>query len=179
MPKNYRLVTNLNAAVSVYLHPAPDDGTRFAVSDAGNSLATYSVTVYGNGRLIETATSITLNTNGLDSEWFYRADLANWSKYAPLIAADTFPFPEEFDDFFITMLAIRVNPSYGIGLDGQSNATLMRSGKQLRARYTQNIPTPSELGLIKMSKMSYDRDFWSDGEWPYNTTSQFNKGWPW
>lgn len=179
VPKNVRLVLNLDNDVSVYLHPAPDDGSRFAVTDPSETLATNSLTVYGNGSRIENALSITLVTNGADTEWFYRADLANWAKYAPLVSGDTFPFPEEFDDFFIGMLAMRINPSYAAVIDEQSSMMLSRSKSQLRSRYAQHTPVQSELALIRMSKMAADRDEWGRDYWLYNPNSMFNKGWPW
>lgn len=179
VPKNARLIFNLAESVSLYLHPAPNDGSRFAVTDPSGNLATYPVTVYGNGQAIEDATSVTLDTNGLDREWFYRSDLANWVRSIPLEADDTFPFPEEFDDFFITMLAIRLNPAYGTVLDSQSAAVLDRSEKQLRARYAQEIPVGSELGLIRLSRMSADRDQWRDISSWYDPNVMFNTGYPW
>ncbi len=179
IPKNFRLMLNLDTTIPpLYLHPVPDDGTRFAVIDVTENLATYPITINGNGRRIEDATSITLNVNGTDSEWFYRADLGNWLKYAPLEADDVFPFPEEFDDFFITMLAIRLNPSFGIALDPQSEATLRRSRSQLRARYHQNIEVPSEAALWRLSRLSANRDQWINNYWYSTTQSMFDKGWP-
>lgn len=175
VPKNARLVLNLNESIDLYLHPMPNDGTRFAVSDMANSLAAFPVTVHGNGRLIEEVTSITLNTNGLDAEWFFRADTGNWARYSPLVGADTFPFPEEFDDYFITMLAIRLNPAYGIQLDPQSEMMLKRSLKQLRARYVQIVMVQSELGLFRMSKMTADRRDWH-GYDLYDPSVRFDKG---
>src|SRR3546814_9522709 len=105
---------------------------------AGN-LATNTVTLHGNGRLIEGANTVLLNTNGIDQEWFYRAATANWVKYAPLIAADTFPFPEEFDNYFILMLAMEINPTYGQEMNQLNLSLLKRSKRQLSARYTQKI----------------------------------------
>lgn len=179
VPKNIRVMLNLDQSVSLYLHPAPDDGTRFAAIDASGTLATYPVTVYGNGNRIENSLSISLDTDGFDAEWFYRADIANWQKYFPLTLVDTFPFPEEFDDFFITMLAIRLNPSYGTSLDPQSQAVFDRAKTQLRARYAQNIPVRSELALIRMSRLAADRDQWGSSYWLYQPNAMFDKGWPW
>lgn len=179
VPKNIRIMLNLDQPVTLYLHPEPDDGSRFAVIDASETVATYNCTVEGNGRLIEGAFNLILNTDGVDKEWFYRADLGNWLLYAPLTAATEFPFPEEFDDYFITLLAIRLNPAYGVQLDAQSKLIFDRSGRQLRARYTQNIPTRSELALIRMPKVSYDRDIWGTSYRYYNPNSMFDKGWPW
>ncbi len=180
VPKNLRVMLNVDTAgINLYLHPDPDDGSRFAAVDVAETLATYPVTVYGNGRRIENALSISLNTNGYDAEWMYRADLGNWQKYTPLIDSDTFPFPSEFDDYFITMLAIRLNPSYGAALDDQSGLILKRSTTQLRARYKQDIQMRSELGLFRMSKLAADRDMWGNSYWFYNPNSMFSKGWPW
>lgn len=179
VPKNIRVMLNLEEPVSLYLHPEPDDGSRFAVIDASENVSTYNVTIQGNGRLIEGNFNLILNTDGVDKEWFYRADLGNWMLYAPLTMDIAFPFPEEFDDYFITLLAIRLNPQYGVMLDAQSKLVFDRSGRQLRARYTQNIPTRSELALIRMPKVSYDRDIWGTSYRYYNPNSMFDKGWPW
>lgn len=179
VPKNIRVMLNLNESIPLYLHPSPDDGSRFAVVDISGSLADHPVTIYGNGNLIEGGTELTLNVKGYDAEWFYREDLATWVKYAPLSLEDVFPFPQEFDDFFITLLAIRLNPSYGAALDPQSQMIFNRSKTQLRARYTQDIPTRSELALIRPAKVAADRDKWGNTYWLYQPNSMFDKGWPW
>jgi hypothetical protein len=178
VPKNTRLMVNVDQPIEVFLHPDPDDGSRFAVIDVQGVFATQPFTVHGNGRLIEGQTSIVLNANNTDSEWFYRADLGNWQLYSPIALVDTFPFPEEFDDFFITLLAMRLNPAYGVQIDAQSQSIFNRSAKQLKARYDQEMPTRSELGLLRMPKTAVDRDRWGDSYWLYNPNSMFEKGWP-
>lgn len=179
VPKNYRLIFNIEEPVPIYLHPDPDDGSRFGVIDVSETFATNNVTIHGNGRLIEGGDTLVLNQDGYDAEWFYRGDLGDWKKYAPLALNDEFPFPEEFDDFFITLLAIRINPAYGVQLDAQSKMIFDRSSRQLKARYNQEVPTRSELGLVRMPKVSYDRDIWGDSYWLYNPNSMWEKGWPW
>lgn len=178
VPANTRLMLNLTAATSLYLHPAPDDGARFALLDIDSNLSTYPVTVYGNGRTIDGAKTATYNTDGLNSEWFYRADTGNWAKYATLLIDDTFPFPEEFDDYFITLLAMRLNPSYGITVDPQSQAIYMRAKTQFQARYQQSKFVGSEYGLIRMPRLANDRDQWTV-YWPYDPTIMFDRGRPW
>ncbi len=179
VPENTRVMLNLENSVSLYLHPEPDNGSRFAAIDVAGNLSTYNVTVYGNGRLIEGVDSIILSTDDTNSEWFYREDIATWVKYAALLADDIFPFPEEFDDFFITVLAIRLNPSYGAALDPQSQLLLNRSRTQIRARYSIKVPTRSELALIRMPKMAADRDLLGASYDLYDPNSMFEKGWPW
>jgi hypothetical protein len=178
VPENIRVMLNLSQSVTLYLHPEPDDGSRFAAIDVAGTLSTNPVTIYGNGRLIENAQSITLNTDNANSEWFYRSDMANWQKYAPIAIDDTFPFPEEFDDYFITMLALRINPSYGAMIDDQSNAMLRKVSRQLKARYRSKIPQRSELGLIRMPVVSADREFLTNDYTIYNPNTLFDKGWP-
>lgn len=178
VPKNTRVMLNLEAPINLYLHPNPDDGSRFAVIDTSENLSTFNAIVYGNGRLIEDAFTQLLTIDGTDKEWFYRADLGNWMLYAPLTVELEFPFPEEFDDYFITLLAIRLNPAYGQVLDPQSKYIFERAQRQIRARYTQTIPTRVELALLRMPKTAYDRDAWGRDYRFYDPDAMFAKGWP-
>lgn len=152
VPTNKRLMLNLQEAKTVYLDPHPSDGSRMGVIDVTGNLATYNLTLNGNGRKVETGPTLVLNTNGANYEWFYRQDVATWLRTTNLGISDTFPFPEEFDDMFVTMLAIRVNPAYGRTIDEQSASVLDRSRSQFRARYANHIQTQSEPALLKMSK---------------------------
>ena len=179
VPKNLRLMLNLTGPQPLYLHPDPDDGSRFAMVDVGNNLSTNPVTVYGNGRLFENQFDLTISTDGYDAEWFYRADLGNWLLCSPLALDSIFPFPEEFDDFFVTLLAIRINPSYGVEMDPQAKMIFDRSRSQLRAKYAQHIQVRSELALIRTARVAADRDRWGRGYWYYQPNAMFDKGWPW
>jgi hypothetical protein len=179
VPKNVRVMLNLTDSIQLWLHPQPDDGSRFAAIDASNDISTFPVTVNGNGRTIEGATSIILNTDGYNAEWMYRDDLANWQKTAPLLLTDDFPFPEEFDFFFIVQLAMTMNPTFGIQMDPQTSETYRRAKSQLRARYHQTIPVHSELGLIRPTRTAIDRDRWGSNYWFYDPTAMFNTGYPW
>lgn len=174
VPKNARMVLNLDQSASLYLHPAPDDGCRVGVTDVQQSLTNYPVTLYGNGNLIEGVSSIALNEAGVDKEWFYRADLGDWVLCSDLALDTEFPFPEEFDDYFITMLAIRINPSYGSQLDGQSQMVLNRSNKQLRNRYAQHVEMQSDLALLRMSKSGQEKNAYMAGSTDEN--ARFNRG---
>lgn len=178
VPKNTRAMLNLTKPETLWLHPAPNNGSRFAITDASRNLSTNPVTIVGNGNLIDGSHSIVLDEDALNAEWFYRQDLASWVRYSPLILFDPFPFPEEFDDFFILMLAFRLNPAYERQLDPQSAVVLDRAKKQLKARYSQTIRTESELALRRLSRMSADRDQWGREYTIYDPTDLFNSGWP-
>lgn len=179
VPQNTRLMCNLGESLSVYLHPTPDDGCRFAIIDVAQSFGTYPITLYGNGRLIEGSPTLGLNTAGTDIEWFYRADTATWNRYSPLILTDTFPFPTEFDDFFITMLCMRLNPSYGVQMDQQTASSFSRARGQIQARYRQIEPQAVDSALLRLSRMSADRIEYNESYWIYNPSAMFDKGRSW
>lgn len=148
LPDNSRLIFNLDKPASLYLNSAPRDGSRFAILDNLGNLSTYNVTLYGNGRRIEGGTTLTLNTNRMSREWFYRDDLSNWIKVTDLLPDDQSPLPEEFDDLLITLLAMRINPRYGTETHQETADILKRMRSQLRARYRQDTEMASEIGLL-------------------------------
>jgi hypothetical protein len=151
VPQNSRLVLNLTASLTVYLPPDPEDGARLAIQDKSDNLATYNLTVVANGRTIGDATSVTLSTDGLNSEYFYNADSGNWAILSPLEADDTFPFPTEFEDLFVIDLAVRLNPRHGVTVDPQSSGRYFKVLKAFKARYRQHREAASELGLLRTS----------------------------
>lgn len=170
VPSNVRLVLNISSPLTLKLHPQPFEGQRLSVVDAGGTLGSDNLTLDGNGRKIEGGASVVLSTNGDTRQWFYRADLGEWVKCATLIIDDDIPFPPEFDDYFITMLALRLNPRYGQALAAETLETLKRSRNQLRARYhawKQISPDYSGRGLL------------ADTTYGLNENSEdFNKGRP-
>ncbi len=178
-PPNVRAILNLddNTHVDLYLTPEPTIGARFAYNFM-NPGSGQTATIYGNGRYIDGSDTVSLDGSVTEAEYLYRDDLASWVKYAPIISADTFPFPSEFDDFFITSLSLVLNPAYGQQLDPQAKAVYQRSAGQIRARYHQELPQRSELGLIRLSRTAADRDRWGNAYWFYDPTSLFTKGWP-
>lgn len=150
VPANLRLVLNLSAATTLKLHPQPYEGQRLAFADAGNNIAASPLTLDANGRLIEGAKTVLLNTNGDSRQWLYRADTASWVKITALIATDAMPLPQEFDSFFVTRLAMRLNPRYGQQLSDLTVKELTTIEGKLRARYRKPRPLQdtSPLGLM-------------------------------
>jgi hypothetical protein len=151
---NARLIAASTTAQSVYLPPDPDDGARVALIDPANRLAAAPVTIYGNGRTIGGAASALVDTNGVNRIWFYRADLGNWVVLTELTDTvdEEFPFPLEFDDYFITKLAMRLNPRYGRSLDAQSVEALESSLRKLRARYRQTVIVGCDPGVMALTR---------------------------
>lgn len=157
VPANARLVLNLAGATTLKLHPQPYEGQRLAIVDAASNLDTANLTLNGNGRLIEGAQSLVLNTKGDNRQWLYRADIANWVKITALLATDTMPFPQEFDSFFITRLAMRLNPRYGQSLAQETVKELQAIEAKLQARYRKpaNVNDPGALGLMGQRRSGF------------------------
>lgn len=151
--QNVRMVTAQAGPQTVYLPPNPDDGARVALVDPQNRLAAYPITIMGNGRNIEGSASLLLNTDDITRIWLYRADLGEWVRLSDLTgdADEDFPFPAEFDDFFITRLAMRVNPRYGRSMDEQTVAALEKAQRNIRARYRQTQLIPADLGVLALT----------------------------
>jgi hypothetical protein len=135
IPDGARLVLNLTAGQTLKLDPHPYEGQRLAIVDVGGNLGTYNLILSGNGRNIEGATTVTLSTNGDSRHWLYRADTGNWVKVTTLLSSDTVPLPQEFDDYFITMLAMRLNPQFAQTTTPETSEILKRARTQLRDRY--------------------------------------------
>lgn len=132
-----RLIAALSATTTIELDPMPQDGQRFAVVDVLNNFNTNNLTINGNGRRIDGGTSITLVGAGDRKEFFYRSDLGEWVEITTLLETDQMPFPEDFDDYFITKLAMRVNPRYGRPLTAETQARYLEQQQQIIDRYTQ------------------------------------------
>lgn len=151
LPVNVRIIFNDEGAQTLDMFDNPDDGARFAVFDNGASFATENVTLLGNGRKIEGADSLVLNTNSLNREWLYRGDTGNWVRVTDLTVDDESPFPSEFDDLLVTMLAIRTNARHGAETAVDTVETYRRMLRQFRARYRQDTQKPSEAGLLYLT----------------------------
>lgn len=178
VPFNSRIMCNLTAPGLVNLHPRPHDGARMGMVDVSQNFNTCPFTVNGNGRSIEGAASITFNTPGQIREWVYREDLGNWVVVNPLDILGSMPWPAEFDDMFIIMLAMRLNPRYGQVIHPASAEILKLAMSKFSARYKQsNSEMPSEDGLRYMTH--YNR-FWGYGtNRGYGDAGQFfNSGTP-
>lgn len=140
---NSRLLLNHSAAQTIYLPYAPEDGSRIQAIDLTGTLSTRPITLDGNGRLIEGARTLLLNTDNLNRTWIYNEHDAEWRVVSTIALDAEMPFPPEFDDYFIIRLAARLNPRYGRSLNDLSIARLNEVSEQLQARYRQKRPMPA------------------------------------
>lgn len=182
LPSNIRLVCNLTETATVNMNPMPEDGARFGVQDVSGNFSTKPLILDGNGRNIDGATTFICNTDGFNKEWFYRADLGTWKVTTPITADSDMPYPEQFDDFFIIALALRMNPRYSQSLAPESLAAMQRSLEQFKARYHQVVPTPADPATLLLSRQTSRNGYYSNGSpWPgapWTQRGQFLSGWP-
>lgn len=148
---NVRLIANISQAQTLWLPPNPDDGARLALIDPHGLLAAHNYTLDANGRNIEGARTLTVSTNNVEYEWMYRAEKGDWVRSAILVAVDPMPFPMAFDDYFITKLAMRLNPRYGRSISEEGALMLSQMQTKLRARYFQTRSVPADLGAVHMT----------------------------
>lgn len=161
VPFNTRIMCNLTAPGLVNLHPKPHDGARMGIVDISHNFDIHPLTINGNGRSIEGQESMVYSTPGEIREWLYREDLGNWVTVVPLDPAGQMPWPPEFDDMFIVMLAIRCNPRYGQVMHPASMETLKQGMKKFSARYKQSDSMmPVESGLLFLTHWNR---FWGYG----------------
>ena len=174
---NTKLVATNEEAMTVYLPPRPSDGARMGIIDPYARLATYPVVLDGNGYTIENTSTVTLSTNSMDRTWLYRQDLGNWARLSPLIASDDSPFPSEYDDYFMILLALRLAPRAGKKLAETTAAAYKGLEKKFVGRYYQSAPLVTAQALMFNSKQSYRQ--WVPWTGPYSNQQAWQMGWPW
>jgi hypothetical protein len=143
------------------------------IADPFGRLAAFPVTLDANGRTIAGNATLVLNTNGLFREWFYRADIGQWVQLTQKLETDENPFPVDFDNFFITLLSLRLNPRYGRSMDDQSAAIFKSDRKKFVARYLQSQPLEinDDISWPFMSSQGYDQ------QRVFSSNRAFNRGW--
>ena len=122
------------------------------IVDVANNFSTNPFTINGNGRTIEGAVSQVYNTDGEKREWMYRGDLGDWVVVTPIALDGDMPWGPEFDDMFIILLAMRLNPRYGQTMHPASVEILKEVRSKFTARYSQSTTQVGvEAGLLYLT----------------------------
>lgn len=176
--ENARLIHSAETTKTIYFPVHPEDGARMAFTDPFNRLSVVPITLDGNGRVIEGTNAVTLSTDGTDREWIYRADIGEWLRVTELQFDDEFPFPKEFDDYFIIGLAMRLDPRYKEEMNSFSLNRYAQIKKKFYGRYTRTKEVPSEVSMLKFSTDRLWGRFGRLTRRPYrNSTIRFDRGW--
>ncbi|PIB91288.1 hypothetical protein [Caulobacter sp. FWC2] len=137
MPNNLRLLAS-TGGINLSFPVAPENGSRFSVVDVNGMFAASPVTISRNGRKVEGAVAdLTANTAGFNRTWMYRADLADWRRVTELSSNDEFPLARDCEDAFTVMLAMRLAPTDGASVQGETTVAFQRAQGALRARHRQ------------------------------------------
>lgn len=110
---NVSLRLTTGTGIDVTLPDLPNDGWRARIVNASGA----SATVKPNGHLIGATVSaangsdVTLAT-GASLDRFFRRDVGAWISPTITKLSDALPYPSNFDDGFVAMLAILVAPKF-------------------------------------------------------------------
>ena len=136
-PKNSRLVWGGKIPMRIYFPEQPDDGSRMGLFAAAQADVTALLTLDGNGRTIEGAPSQDQPLPVLSREWLYRGDIGDWRRVQDMQLDDECPFPNEFDDLWITLLCVRLAPRYNKPTSPETQKIGLDALKRLKTRYRQ------------------------------------------
>lgn len=145
---NSQLQCNLTGPTTLYLPPIPSDGSLLNVLDISGNFATFPLTLNGNGRTINGAASLVLNTNASNTLFEYDDIQGRWNIVTiPALGTDVSPFKSQFDDMLVIALAMRLNPRYGAETHPETIEYFNRLMKQFKRRYNHSEEMDSEHGL--------------------------------
>lgn len=170
-PPNSRIVWS-GAPLQVWMPEAPRPGSRIALvqgSGASNSEAQpgAQLVLNGNGRLIElpdgsgVGATVTLTNPADPVKWFYRDDTGVWRVIRKLALTDELPYPEEFDDFWIGALSIRLAPRYNKTVSEDTKNNTARMLAKMKTEFRQVSPTVYKSDDIPRALESYTSGRWS------------------
>lgn len=106
---NRRLLLAVTSDTTIKFPATPNDGAQIMLVDVGSTGV--NLTLDGNGRLISGQTAQVDTPQALSGRrYFYRADLASWELVEELELNDDLPLVNDWNDLFVTYLAIRLAP---------------------------------------------------------------------
>lgn len=138
-PQNVRLLINVTADQTIWFPPHPNDGARISIVDMVSP--THTITLQGNGNLIDGAAVQTGTPSELDGkQYFYRADLGNWKPFTTLTATDEPILPPTYDRLLALGVLIRLAGAFGRDLSQTQQIELDRLTRRLKTQYKQSAP---------------------------------------
>lgn len=148
-PKNSRIVWDGTAA-TIYMPEQPDNGSRMGLVQGsgadGDGTNGNVLTLDGNGRYLGAAgqsqeTFEFSSSTPISGHWIYIADQGIWQPIAELALVDNMPFPEKYDDLWVTALMIRLAPRYNKTVSADTRLTFTTMLRKIKAEYRQTGTT--------------------------------------
>jgi hypothetical protein len=116
-PMQSRVILRNDTVQTLYFQSQPLDGAIMSIVDAG---FTANVTLDANGMFFGTSGLTRTEViepraegRNLTREYVFREDTASWNQTSALTYGGEMPYPSQFDDYWITALALRLTPSFG------------------------------------------------------------------
>ena len=156
VPPNSRILWRNPTDLTVFLPQYPTDGAQIEAVNTGGA---GTLTLDGNGRLVEGANTLVLAPGFAPKRLFYRADLGNWIPLAPLTLTSETPLPPEFDDLLVSGTAIRLTGLDEIEPTAGTMFIFNRLMKRCKERYTQRQSVSPGGQYIPNSLQSYDMGY--------------------
>lgn len=160
-PPNVNLIVNSGIGDPIYFPPTPPNGSRMALVNVGLDFAANPLTLSGNGRLIEGATTLVIDTAPTAPIlWFYRDDKADWVRVTDLELTSESPLPPQFDNFVRCLLFSNIASPNGKEVDGETAAIIKHGHKLLKTTYLSTNPGATFPGAWRMQTyQSYGTPF--------------------
>lgn len=175
-PQNSRVILPTADQDIVYFAQNPDDGAQMEIVCTGRDLETDPLTVDANSRSIiagasstafqQPQPSIQLSENFTGPRrWFYRGDLGTWVEVSKLRSLDDTMFlPEEFDDYFIAALSIRLSGRLSVAVNQDTRILEATKRKKLKNRYWQREYVEVQDAHEFNTYQSYNESFFFEGD---------------
>jgi hypothetical protein len=160
LPINARVLWRGTTNTTIYLPQNPGDGARTSIVNTG---ATATLTIDGNGRLVNGANTATILSTDPNVTYFYRADLGEWKPIAELALTDDIPLPSEFNRLIICGTAIALTALDEINPSSGTMFTYERLLRRCKERYYQRYAVSGGGQNIPNSFQAYD--YTVDREW--------------
>lgn len=103
----------------------PVDGHRIGVTGARTVTARAGCTIEGVANVTTTA----------GGSWFYRADLADWTREKVLEIGDDVPFPPDLDNALVALLAIALAPEFDATVTDETALMAAEGRSTISQRY--------------------------------------------
>lgn len=151
---NVRVILALTASTTIKFPQDPRPGARVSTVDMNSSSVT--LTLDGNGRMIEGQTSLVDDvTNLAGKSWIYRDDLASWELVDDLALTDELPLDPAFDDLFLTYTAIRLCGPNSMAVPPATVEAYKAALTRAKARYRQEAATAVADPRVSESRQTF------------------------
>lgn len=127
---------------------AANNGDRFGVTGACTVIAS-------EGTIEGAASAVTTDA----ATWFWRADIADWTRETTVALAEEPIFPTKFHDGLAFLLAVKIATEYGREPSPVVMAEASKAERALRARYRARVVVGADEAVLLLSRQANGASF--------------------